>query len=437
MEAPVRQPNAWSRAREFAERTPPARNRFVDLLRAASIGVVVVGHWLMAAPSLEGGRFSLGDMLRLAPWSQWLTWIFQVMPLFFIVGGYANAASWEAARRAGRRYDAWIEDRLRRLVVPVVPLLVVWSILALVARPIGVPAQMIEIGSELAFTPTWFLAVYIMVVVMAPATHWLWRRFGMASFWGLATGALLVDAAGFAGELSWLRWANYAFVWLSVHHLGYLWRDGKLRGPGRALACAGASFALLIFLVVVASYPVSMITVPGQELSNSRPPTLALLALGVAHAGLVLSLEAPRLRPWTVTVLVNRIVMTLYLWHATVMVLGVGLAYWVGGFGLRAEPTSAGWWALRPAWILMLLVALALFTTIFGRFEQLGRSQAATGRPAYQSVAGAVAVCTGLAVLALVGIATAAGPAIRGWVVLLTFAGAALIAGPLPRSRAG
>jgi hypothetical protein len=176
----------------------------------------------MAAPSLEGGRLSMGDLLRLAPWSQWLTWVFQVMPLFFIVGGYANAASWGAARRAGLRYDAWIEDRLRRLVVPVVPLLVVWSVLALVAHPIGVPAEMIEIGSELAFTPTWFLAVYIMVVVVAPVTHWVWHRFGMASFWGLVAGALLVDVAGFAGGIGWLRWANYAFVWLSIHHLGYL-----------------------------------------------------------------------------------------------------------------------------------------------------------------------------------------------------------------------
>src|SRR5512134_232674 len=120
-------PSAWARALAVAERTPESRNRYADFLRAASIGVVVCGHWLMAAPSVSGGEFSLSDMLHVAPWSQWLTWLFQVMPLFFIVGGYSNAASWEAAQRAEQGYAAWIAGRLQRLVLPIVPLLVVWT----------------------------------------------------------------------------------------------------------------------------------------------------------------------------------------------------------------------------------------------------------------------------------------------------------------------
>ena len=46
-------------------------------------------------------------------------------------------------------------------------------------------------------------------------------------------------------------------------------------------------------LVFVASYPVSMVTVPGQEVSNTRPPTVALLLLGVLQVGLVRLLEPP------------------------------------------------------------------------------------------------------------------------------------------------
>ena len=110
-------PRAWSRARDLAARTPEARNRYVDFLRAASILVVVIGHWLMAAPFVSEGELRLSnDMLHVAPWTQWLTWALQVMPLFFIVGGYANAASWEAAQRSGAGYGAWIAGRLQRLV---------------------------------------------------------------------------------------------------------------------------------------------------------------------------------------------------------------------------------------------------------------------------------------------------------------------------------
>jgi fucose 4-O-acetylase-like acetyltransferase len=427
---------------ELAERTPETRNRYVDFLRAASIGVVVLGHWLMAAPAMDRGELTLSDMLHMAPWTQWLTWAFQVMPLFFIVGGYSNAVSWESARRAGAPYGAWIGARLRRLIGPVVPLLLVWAGIAVAAHHLGVSPDMIRIGSQVALIPTWFLAVYVMVCVAAPATHALWRRFGMASFWGLALGAVLVDALAFSRDLPLLRWGNYAFVWLGVHHVGYVWQAGRIARPTQALAWAAGGLAVLVVLVAVAGYPVSMLTVPGEEVSNSRPPTLALLALGMMHAGLMLSMEAParrflrRIRPWTATVLVNGTIMTLYLWHVTAMVLLVGLANLLGGIGLGLQPGSTDWWVTRPVWILTCAGVLSLFVTIFGRFEQPPRAAGATPLPAWQPVVGATGVCVGLAALALGGIGAPGTLGIRIWIVALTLVGAALATGPALRRAA-
>ena len=76
----------WSAARDLAERTPASRNRYVDFLRAVSILAVVVGHWLIAAPAYRDGALVLGHMLDISPWTRWLTWGFQVMPVFFIDG---------------------------------------------------------------------------------------------------------------------------------------------------------------------------------------------------------------------------------------------------------------------------------------------------------------------------------------------------------------
>ncbi len=45
----------WAQASRLAEQTPEARNRYVDLLHALSIGAVVMGHRVMAAPHLGGG----------------------------------------------------------------------------------------------------------------------------------------------------------------------------------------------------------------------------------------------------------------------------------------------------------------------------------------------------------------------------------------------
>jgi hypothetical protein len=98
----VRTMSLWSRAASVAAKTPESRNRLVDFLRAASILAVISGHWLLAAPYVAGNGFVLGNMLDLADYTRWLSWGFQVMPVFFLVGGYANAVSWRAAQRDGK-----------------------------------------------------------------------------------------------------------------------------------------------------------------------------------------------------------------------------------------------------------------------------------------------------------------------------------------------
>jgi peptidoglycan/LPS O-acetylase OafA/YrhL len=440
---PVHRRSAWQRSLERARRTPAARNRYADLLRAASIVVVVIGHWLMAAPSAESGmRFTLSDMLHVAPWTQWLTWVFQVMPLFFVVGGYAHAASWESDREAGADYGGWVSRRLQRLVRPVAPFLLVWCALGLSARWLGLSRQVVRGGSEAAFVPTWFLAVYVIVVVLGPAMYQAWRRLGLTSFWILVVGAAAVDVIARATSAEWVRWLNYAFVWLALHQLGYAWRHGVFSEPVRAAALALGGFSALVVLKGLASYPVSMVTVPGEHAANSNPPTLALLALGVTHAGIALAFEArarsllDRLHVWAVVVFVNGVIMTLYLWHATVMVLLVAVAELPGGVGLRFVPNTLAWWATRLPWLLVLVTGLAGFVAVFGPVEAK-RAGTATA-PAWRSVAGAIALCVGLVALSAGGIGGGGGLGIRAGPVLLALSGTLLVAaGTGERRRPG
>ncbi len=236
-------------------------------------------------------------------------------------------------------------------------------------------------------------------------------------------------------DLPLLRWVNYAFVWLAVHQLGYLWRDRRILGPGQALLWSAGGLAALVFLVTTAGYPVSMITVPGEAVSNSRPPSLALLSLAVFHGGLVISLETPLRRwlkrplPWTIAVLVNGRIMTLYLWHVTVMILAIGALNLAGGPGLGIEPDSALWWATRPVWIGLLAVLLLPAMALFGRFEQTSRKGAAASPPAWRSIAGAIAISGALATLALNGIHGGGITGIRVEIVALALAGIALVFG--------
>ena len=164
--------------RTLAAATPATRNRVVDLLRAGAICVVVLGHWLIAAVVVRDGELVPGHLLELASWTHPLTWVFQVMPVFFLVGGYANALSWRSARARDVPYAGWLRSRLRRLLVPVVPLLLTWLAATSVAYAAGVPSGTLRTASQVALVPTWFLAAYVVVCAVAPATLWLWERLG-------------------------------------------------------------------------------------------------------------------------------------------------------------------------------------------------------------------------------------------------------------------
>ena len=419
----------WSRAAAVAARTPESRNRYVDFLRAVSIGAVITGHWMVGVLYLVDGRPTVSSLLEYEPWTRWLTWVFQVMPIFFLVGGYSNGVSWKSATRSGKTYGEWLSSRLQRLVGPVLPLLLLWAIAGAIAGRLGVAPEMIRVGSQVALVPIWFLAVYVMVVVLVPVTYAAWQRFGLASFAILALLAVADDALFFAAGIHPIGWLNYAFIWVAVHQLGYAWRDGYFEGPRKALGWALAGAVLLVGMVALGPYPVSMVSVPGEEVSNTLPPKLPMLAIGIVQTGLLLSLETPfrrwlrRARPWTWTVLVNGMIMTVFLWHLTASSLVIGLALLVGDVGLTLSPGSGAWWAARPLWLLVYALALIPFALVFGRFERGG-----AGRPImpWRPVLGAALVCGGLALLALDGVAGGGWFGLRVWVLALPFVGAAV-----------
>lgn len=419
----------WSQARGLAAKTPESRNRYVDFLRALSICAVVFGHWLMAAPYISDGSIVISNMLEHQAWTRWLTWGFQVMPVFFLVGGYSNGVSWQSALEKGQSYSEWLQLRLQRLVGPVLPLIVLWMVLAAGAQGFGVHPTMVKVSSQMALIPVWFLAVYVMVAVLAPAMYGAWKRYGFLSFGTLAVLAVANDLLFFSGFES-LGWLNYAFVWLAVHQLGFAWRDGYLAGLRQGLAWMTGGLVLLGGLIAFGPYPVSMVSVPGQEISNTLPPKVTLLALGIAQCGLLLSMEKPmrrwlaKITPWTWVVLINSMIMTVFLWHLTASTLSIGAALLLDGVGLEAMPGSGAWWALRPAWITLYLLALLPFALLFGRFE---RSPVAKTiyRPWRLAFSAALA-CAGLALIALDGVAGDGLFGLRDSVLLLPFAGAAL-----------
>ncbi|MEU4782032.1 acyltransferase, partial [Micromonospora sp. NPDC023633] len=405
------------RLRQLAARTPAGRQRYVDLLRALAISMVVLGHWAVAAIGEDAagrptGRSALPDL----PWAYPLTWVAQVMPIFFLVGGYANAASLTARRAAGVDATAWLLDRGARLLRPTSALLLVIAGGAALASLVGVEASLVRTVGWFATIPLWFLAAYLIVVPLTPAMLALHRRFGLLVPSALAALVLAGDVARALGPAE-LALPNYVFGWLAVHQLGIAWRDadagrhdahpGPRAAPARGAPArpavarsrarerrlplsrrAGAAtllggLAATVLLTTVGPYPVSMLNVPGERLDNAAPPSLALLTLTAAQFGLILLLRGPaerwlrRSRPWQAVIAVNAVVLTVFLWHLTAAILLVGALDAAGK--LPTPPVgSAAWLAWRVPWVLMLAVVLAALVAVFGPVEaRTGRAGSA------------------------------------------------------------
>ncbi|MFG1676066.1 acyltransferase [Micromonospora sp. NPDC049282] len=371
------------RLRQLAERTPPGRDRYVDLLRALAIALVVLGHWGVTVIGYEHGRPSGHSALPDLPWAWPLTWVAQVMPVFFLVGGYANAASLAARRGRGGTASGWLVDRSARLVRPTTALLLVLAAGAAVATARGAEPAQVRTVVWFATIPLWFLVAYFVVVALTPPMYALHRRLGLAVPVALAGLVALGDLGRLLGPAA-LADGNYLFAWLAVHQLGFAWYDARSpelprrrrlpldRRAGATLLTVG--LAALVLLTTVGPYPVAMLHVPGERLDNAAPPSLALLAAATGQLGLILLLRRPagrRLRrsdPWQAVIAVNAVVLTVFLWHLTAAILLVGL---LDALGVLPTPPvgSAAWWAWRIPWLLALAVVLAALVAVFGPIE--------------------------------------------------------------------
>jgi fucose 4-O-acetylase-like acetyltransferase len=371
--------------RRFARRidaaTPPHRDRAVDALRALAIAGVIGGHWLVTAlvtgSSHHGTVLHDDSPLASMPWLAPVSWIFQTLAVFFLVGGYAAARSY----RGG--YLPWLRKRLIRLARPVAALVAVWIPVTAGMLLAGVPAATVHTLLFLVISPLWFLGVYAVLTALTPVALGLVRRFGA---WAAAFPAGVVAVTdlvrfGLHGP-GWVGWVNVAAGWLVPYLLGVAWAQGWLAQGSRharrvpALMLAGGAAATAA-LIAWAHYPASMVGVNGAHISNLNPPTLAAVAFGVAQCGLALLLRdrLARLmrRPlaWAVIALVNLSAMTLFLWHQTAFITVSSVGLLIGRVpGLLTAPAGGLWVAERLAWLPVFAIMLSGLWLAFRRVER-------------------------------------------------------------------
>src|SRR5688572_20931919 len=153
---------------EMARATPASRDRFVDLLRALSIAVVVFGHWLAAVVYWDGKTVTGTSALDEIPWAWMLTWVLQVMPLFFFVGGFSNSVSIKALRKRGGTYSQFLRSRIERIMRPTLVFVGAWVAIAAIAD-VAFGSTAVRAGTPHIAKPLWFLSVYVLAIALSPS----------------------------------------------------------------------------------------------------------------------------------------------------------------------------------------------------------------------------------------------------------------------------
>jgi surface polysaccharide O-acyltransferase-like enzyme len=416
-----------SGAPKIGDDTAPSRDRAVDVARLGALVVVMFGHCALLLAAIDSGGLHIGNLLGELPSIAPITWVVQVMPLFFLAGGAAAAYGWHT----GTPWGTWLFTRAQRLCRPVFWYLAAWSVgLAVAGITLGTEAAA-SLGRE-CVALLWFLGVYLVVLAFVPALTRMssWR--GCA----VAVGSLLVAAAAVDGirlavGTSMSGVANFLIVWLIPVVIGVAYAR-RLVSARAALVAAAGAFVAQVVLAMVGPYDVSLVVTGTEQMSNVSPPTLLLalhctwMSFAFVAAASVIRRWASRPRVWHFVATGNGGAMTLYLWHVPAIAVAT---FSLSAVGLDAYDVDApGFWALLALRAVVFAAVMAVMFRLLSPLEhrRLPWWDAPVRAVGIRSTAAGALVC--VAGVAVVLLAKDGLTGIAGWSALGCFMAAAVAA---------
>ncbi|MDO3638174.1 acyltransferase family protein [Mycolicibacterium arseniciresistens] len=343
---------------EVAANTPATRDRAIDVIRITALVGVVLGHTVMATSTIRDDVFIWNNLLTASPVLQALTWVFQIMPLFFFAGVAACVDSW----KAGTSWGNWLLRRCTRLYRPVFYYLAFWGV-ALVTLRVVLPEHVYEPIAGISIQLLWFLGAYVLVLAAVPLlTHITTTARLAAALIGAYAFVAAIDVLRINLELPKLvSYLNMA-AWLIPGMLGVAYRRRLLDGRtalGVGVAMLGVNLALLWW----GPYELSLVGIETQQLKNMTPPSLLLAGHAIMMCAFAIAAApainrwAQRPRVWWLAAIGNSGAMTLYLWHMPAL-LAMHLVFDHLGMP-RFDPAADGF-------VLLSVVQLAVMAGLIG-----------------------------------------------------------------------
>ena len=345
------------------------RDLTLDLARVFCVLLVVVIHLLfVGVGTSKSGALSISRPLDHESWFPLVTWAGQIMPLFFVVGGFAGLTALRSHRKRGESEPEFVRNRVLRLAQPALPLFLFYVVVLGGATALGLDPNLVAGIATGAGSPLWFLAAYTLCQALVPLMVNLHERAPKTTLLALLAGAIAVDALRYSTGNVLIGLVNLAFVWLLIQQIGFWYADGWFarRAWWQLVGIALLCYASLIPLTTVLPYSVNMLV-------NLNPPTVPLIVLGLAQA-CILQLLKPALTALmstgpakAVVFVVGSRLMTVYLWHLPIIIILAGVALLIPG--ASPQPASEAWWLSRPLMYVLVLLSLFGLSFLVGRFE--------------------------------------------------------------------
>lgn len=344
--------------------TPVSRDRAIDVIRIVSLLGVVIGHTVMATSTLRDDVFIWSNLLTASPVLQALTWVFQIMPLFFFAGVAASVESW----KPGSSWGNWLLRRCTRLYRPVFYYLAFWAA-ALIALRLVLPQHVYEPVAGISIQLLWFLGAYVLVLAAVPVLARITTAGRLAAAVAATYGFIAVVDAIRINVDGWaaLGYLNLT-VWLIPGMLAVGYRRALLSARV-AVALGTAMIAVNLALVMFGPYELSLVGIETQQLKNMTPPSLLLAGHAITMCAFAIAAIpaitrwARRPRVWWLTAIGNTGAMTLYLWHMPALLM-MHLAFDYLGYP-RFDPAAPSFVALSVLQVLIMATVVALlFVTL-------------------------------------------------------------------------
>ena len=196
------------------------RDHYIDFLRSFSLVIVVIWHWVFTILIVSADTVSPTNPIGFTRGMWVITWVLQVMPVFFFVGGYTHRLAFDNyVRGTSRRF---LKRRIRRLLMPALGLTAIWVVIGFILEA-TIDPDWTWSAVILVLSPLWFIVVYVVLVLIAPLAiraHWRWGE--LVPVWLLGLAAVL-DVLRFTHGQGWAAWVNFLVIWGLAHQLGFFY----------------------------------------------------------------------------------------------------------------------------------------------------------------------------------------------------------------------